>query len=149
MKILLGSFKDRADELVTFLEPRLGTKPKLSGGEIEIEDEGVRAGVKPRHVKTYLKRFLFRAEEKKKYRVLVQGRELRLVEVEGVKEEEEKKEEGKAAEEPAKKEGEKEKKEEPKEQKQEEVKAEKEQAEEKPKEEKQKKKPRKKSSESG
>jgi len=141
LKIILGSFKDKTDDLVAFLEPRVGTKPKVTGGELDIDDGGVRAGVKPRHVKTYLKRFLFKEGDRKKYRVLVQGRELRLVELEGVKEEEEKKEE--KAEEPAKKE--EETKEEPKETKEE--KAE-EQAEEKPKEEKQKKKPRKKSGES-
>jgi len=141
LKILLGNFKDKSDELVTFLEQRVGTKPKLDGGAIEIEDEGIRAGVKPRHVKTYLKRFLFKAGERKRYRVLVQGRELRIVELEGVEEEEEKKE-GKQAEEPAKKEAteEAENKKEVKSEKAEEKEA---TSEEKVTEEKQKKQPRK------
>ncbi|MBI2648263.1 MAG: hypothetical protein HYW93_01225, partial [Thaumarchaeota archaeon] len=58
MKILLGALRDRAEELVSFLEPRVGTKPSSSGSEIEIEDSTVRQGVKARQVKTYVKRFL-------------------------------------------------------------------------------------------
>ena len=93
MKVTLGTLKYKGDELVAFLEPRVGTKPSLSGGEIEIEDGQLRQGVKPRHVKTYIKRFLYMNDIRKKYRVFVAGRELTVQEIElGEKEEEEKKE---------------------------------------------------------
>ena len=92
MKVALGTLKDKGDDLVAFLEPRVGTKPSLSGGEIEIEDEEVKEGVKPRHVKTYIKRFLYMNGVRKKYRVFVTGKELTIQEIElGEKEEEEKK----------------------------------------------------------
>ncbi len=82
MKVALGTLKDKGDELVAFLEPRVGTKPALSGGDIEIEDEGVREGVKPRQVKTYIKRFLYMNGVRKKYRVFVAGKELTIQEIE-------------------------------------------------------------------
>ena len=91
MKVTLGTFKDKGDELVAFLEPRVGTKPSLSGDAIEIEDGSLRAGVRPRQVKTYIKRFLFMMGVWKKYRVFVSGKELTIQEIE-VGEEEEKKE---------------------------------------------------------
>ncbi len=145
MKIILGNLKDKADELVVFLEPRVGTKPKVAGSEIEIEDGAIREGVKPRHVKTYVKRYLFQTGQRKAFRVLVEARELRLIELE--REEEEEK-----AEQPAK--AEEEKKEEKKEElKPKESKATEEKEEEKPvKEEKKEttpKKPRKKKSAGG
>ena len=90
MKVALGTFKDKGDDLVAFLEPRLGTKPSLSGDSIEIEDGGVREGVKPRHVKTYIKRFLYMNGVRKKYRVFVAGKELTIQEIEVGEEEEEK-----------------------------------------------------------
>ena len=92
MKVALGTLKDKGDDLVAFLEPRVGTKPLLSGGEIDIEDEAVKEGVKPRHVKTYIKRFLYMNGVRKKYRVFVTGKELSIQEIElGEKEEEERK----------------------------------------------------------
>lgn len=89
MKILLGALRDRAEELVSFLEPRVGTKPSSSGSEIEIEDSSVRQGVKPRQVKTYVKRFLHKTGQRKAFRVLVKGGELSIVQLEGGEEEEE------------------------------------------------------------
>jgi hypothetical protein len=89
LKILLGNFK-KSEELISFLEPRVGTKPTLNGGEMEIDDSSVKKGLKPRHVKTYIKRFLHKVGERKSFRVLVQGKELRLVQLEGVEEKEEK-----------------------------------------------------------
>ena len=92
MKVTLGTLKDKGDDLVAFLEPRVGTKPSLSGGEIEIEDEELKEGVRPRHVKTYIKRFLYMNGVRKKYRVFVAGKELTIQEIElGEKEEEEEK----------------------------------------------------------
>ena len=92
MKVALGTLKDKGDDLVAFLEPRVGTKPSLSGGELEIEDEKVKEGVRPRQVKTYIKRFLFMNGVRKKYRVFVAGKELTIQEIElGEKEEEEEK----------------------------------------------------------
>ena len=92
MKIELGTLKDRGEELATFLEPRVGAKPALSGDAIEIEDEGLRAGVRPREVKTYIKRFLFMKGVRKNYRVFVNGKELTIQEIElGEEEKEEEK----------------------------------------------------------
>jgi len=92
LKVALGTLKDKGDDLVAFLEPRVGTKPSLSGGEIEIEDEEMKEGVRPRHVKTYIKRFLYMNGVRKKYRVFVTGKELTIQEIElGEKEEEEEK----------------------------------------------------------
>lgn len=94
MKVVLGTFKDKGDELAAFLEPRVGSKPTVSGGSVEFGDEGLREGVKPRHVKTYIKRFLYMNGARKKYRVFVSGKELTIQEVvtgEEAEEEEEKK----------------------------------------------------------
>ena len=82
MKIILGTFKDNAEELAEFLEPRLGAKPDVSGGEISVGDDSMKKTVKTRHVKTYVKRFLWKKGERKNYRVLVEGKELRLIELE-------------------------------------------------------------------
>lgn len=87
MKIVLGALKDSAEELVSFLEPRVGTKPTSSGSEIEIEDSSIRQGVKPRQVKTYVKRFLHKTGKRKAFRVLVAGSELSIVKLEGGEEE--------------------------------------------------------------
>ena len=92
MKVALGTFKEKGDELVAFLEPRVGTKPSLSGDSIEIEDGSVREGVRPRQVKTYIKRFLFMNGVRRKYRVFVSGKELTIQEIELGEEEEEEKE---------------------------------------------------------
>ena len=92
MKVALGTLKEKGDDLVAFLEPRVGTKPSLSGGDIEIEDEKVKEGVRPRQVKTYIKRFLYMNGVRAKYRVFVAGKQLTIQEIElGEKEEEEKK----------------------------------------------------------
>ena len=102
MKVALGTLKNKGEELVTFLEPRVGVKPSLSGDAIEIEDKGVREGVRPRQVKTYIKRFLYMNGVRKNYRVFVAGKELTIQEIElGEKEEEEEKKPEKKAEAPA------------------------------------------------
>jgi hypothetical protein len=90
LKVILGNLKEEGSELLTFLEPRVGTKPTLAGGALEIDDTSLREGVKPRHVKTYIKRFLHSKGLRKKFRVLVSARELTVQELEV---EEEKKEE--------------------------------------------------------
>jgi hypothetical protein len=81
LKVALGTLKSKGDALVTFLEPRVGAKPSLSGDAIEIEDESIRAGVKPRQVKTYIKRFLYMNGVRKNYRVFVSGRDLTIQEI--------------------------------------------------------------------
>jgi hypothetical protein len=91
MKIVLGTLKDKGELLATFLEPRVGAKPSLSGDSIEIDDESIREGVKPRQVKTYVKRFLFTNGVRKNYRVFVAGKELTIQEIELEEEEEEEK----------------------------------------------------------
>ncbi|HME19067.1 MAG TPA: hypothetical protein VKF15_04990 [Nitrososphaerales archaeon] len=118
MKITLGTLKDKGDDLVAFLEPRVGVKPSISGDSVEIDDDGIRKGVKPRDVKTYIKRFLFMKGVRKKYRVFVKGRELTVQEIE-VEEEEEKaeKEGGKGQESPKEEPAPEPEKEEPKEEK--------------------------------
>jgi hypothetical protein len=104
MKVVLGTLKNKGDELVAFLEPRVGAKPSLSGDAIEIEDGEVKEGVKPRQVKTYIKRFLYMNGVRKNYRVFVAGKELTIQEIEVSEEEEEekKKPEKKVEEAPAK-----------------------------------------------
>jgi hypothetical protein len=91
LKIALGTLKDKGDDLAAFLEPRVGTKPSISGDSIEIEDEGLRSGVRPRQVKTYIKRFLYMKGVRKNYRVFVAGKELTIQEIELGEEKEEKK----------------------------------------------------------
>jgi hypothetical protein len=106
MKILLGTLKDKGDELAAFLEPRIGVKPEVGGGELDIEDSSIKKGVRSRHVKTYIKRFLSIEKVRDDYRVLVDSGELRLVELEGEEEEEKEEKKGKGKEEakPAEKE---------------------------------------------
>ena len=92
MKVVLGTLKDKGEQLATFLEPRVGAKPSVSGDAIEIEDESIREGVRPRQVKTYIKRFLYMNGVRKNYRVFVAGKELTIQEIVlGEKEEEEEK----------------------------------------------------------
>lgn len=91
LKVILGNLKDKGEEIQTFLEPRVGTKPSLSGGALEMEDSAIRKGVRPKQVKTYLKRFLHQKGLRKTFRVLVSGSQLTIQELER-KEEEEKKE---------------------------------------------------------
>jgi sRNA-binding protein len=123
LKVVLGTLKDKGEQLATFLEPRVGAKPSVSGDAIEIEDESIREGVRPRQVKTYIKRFLYMNGVRKNYRVFVAGKELTIQEIvlgEKKEEEEEKRpsKEKAPAEEPAKEEpeaeAEAEKEEEPK-----------------------------------
>ena len=73
----------------------MGAKPQVSGGELTVDDDSMKKTVKARHVKTYVKRFLWKKGERKNYRVLVEGKELRLIELEPseAEEEERKKEE--------------------------------------------------------
>ena len=89
MKILLGTLKDKGDELAKFLEPRIGAKPDVSGDELDIEDKSLKKGIRSRHVKTYIKRFLSIEKVRDRYRILVEEGELRLVELETDKEIEE------------------------------------------------------------
>ncbi|MDV3277326.1 MAG: hypothetical protein LYZ69_02525 [Nitrososphaerales archaeon] len=92
MKVALGTLKDKGADLLAFLEPRVGTKPELSGESLEIDEASARKGLKPRQVKTYIKRFLYMNGLRKNYRVFVAGKELTVQELELGEEEEEKKE---------------------------------------------------------
>ena len=89
MKIILGNLKDKSEELSSFLEPRVGTKPTTSGGELDIDEDKLKEGLKASQVKTYVKRFLFQNGQRKEYRVFVHGTELSLIQLEGEKKEEE------------------------------------------------------------
>ena len=92
MKVVLGTLKGKGEELAAFLEPRVGTKPELASDSMEIDDDKVKEGVRPRQVKTYIKRFLYMNGVRKNYRVFVAGKELTLQEIVlGEKEEEEEK----------------------------------------------------------
>jgi sRNA-binding protein len=104
LKISLGTIKDQGEELAAFLEPRVGVKPSVSGDALEVEDGSIREGVRPRHVKTYIKRFMYMKGIKKKYRVFVSGKELTIQEIElgEEKEKEEKKHKEEAAKAPSK-----------------------------------------------
>lgn len=92
MKVALGTLKDKGADLAAFLEPRVGTKPGLSGDALEIDEEAAKKGLKPRQVKTYIKRFLYMNGLRKNYRVFVEGKELTVQELELGEEKEEKKE---------------------------------------------------------
>ena len=107
MKISLGTLKDQGDELAVFLEPRVGAKPSVSGDALEVDDDSIREGVRPRHVKTYIKRFMYMKGVKKNYRVFVSGKELTIQEIELGEEEKEEEKKGKeeAAKAPSKEEG--------------------------------------------
>lgn len=87
MKVTLGTLKDKGEELSVFLESRVGAKPELSGGAIEIDEGAVREGINTRRVKTYIKRFLFMNGVRKTYRVFVDGNELTVQEQELAEEE--------------------------------------------------------------
>ncbi len=104
MKIILGTFKDNGDELAEFLEPRVGAKLQVSGGELTVDDDSMKKTVRTRHVKTYVKRFLWKKGERKNYRVLVEGKELRLLELEPSEAEKEERKKKEEREEAAKKE---------------------------------------------
>ncbi|MDA4135865.1 MAG: hypothetical protein OK449_02545 [Thaumarchaeota archaeon] len=97
MKIILGTFKDNADELAEFLAPRVGGKAEVGGGELNFDDAGVKKTIKSRHVKTYIKRFLNKKGERANYQIQVEGQQLRLIELEGPEEEEKEEKEKKAA----------------------------------------------------
>ena len=92
MKLALGTLKDKGEELAAFLEPRVGTKPQLSGDSMEIDDKAAKKGMKPRKVKTYIKRFLYMNGIRKSYRVFVEGDELTVQEIELSEAEQEEKE---------------------------------------------------------
>ena len=104
MEIALGTLKEKGDELIAFLEPRVGVKPSRSGDTLEIDEEAMRKGLKKKQVKTYIKRFLFMNNVRKRYRVLVSGSELTIQELEISEEAEEKEEEAKEKREAAKEE---------------------------------------------
>jgi len=104
MKIVLGEFKENGEELAAFLEPRIGVKPKSSGDGLDIDDDSVRKAVKPRHVKTYIKRFLLKQGDRKHYKIIVEGSELTMVYLEMEEDKEKEKEEKKREEEKVKRE---------------------------------------------
>jgi hypothetical protein len=109
LKIVLGTLNDKGEDLATFLEPRIGGKPEVGGGELNMEDSALKQGLRSRHIKTYVKRFLYQQGVRKDYRVLVENGELLIIEIEREEEEEEEEEKGKkeaAKEEPKKEEAE-------------------------------------------
>ena len=81
VSINLGPLKDRSNDLIAFLEEKVGVKPELEGDMItfkEGEKEPPHAGL----IKTYLKRFLHREGLRKRYRVLREKGVLNIIKVE-------------------------------------------------------------------
>lgn len=78
MKITLGKLAERGDELAEFLGNRLKQKLAVESDTINISDEKV----KPKLVKTYIKRYLFIKGLRKDYRVLVNKDQLTIQKLE-------------------------------------------------------------------
>lgn len=81
LKIVLGKLKERSNDLANFLEGKHSIKSSIEGDEIILDDEEKKVKLKKRFVKTYLKRYLYKNDLKKTYRVLVEGDRLMFVEL--------------------------------------------------------------------
>jgi len=79
-KIDLGKLKEKSDDLAAFLEKKLFIKPSIKGNDIILNDEGAKDKLKKNFLKTYLKRYLH-LNDLRSYRILIEGNELRLVEL--------------------------------------------------------------------
>lgn len=69
MEIQLGDLKDKAADLVKFLDEKAGIKSKAAGDKVEIEGEDLQK----LQVKTYLKRFLHVNKSRKDHKISVDG----------------------------------------------------------------------------
>ncbi len=78
VKIVLGNLKNRAQDIADFLGERVSSKPTVTGDEIVFEDD---SGVKPKALKTYLKRFLHNQKIRDQFRIRVANDIVKIVEV--------------------------------------------------------------------
>ncbi len=84
MQIQLGDLKDKAADLVKFLDEKAGIKSKAEGDKVQIEGEDLQKS----QVKTYLKRFLHVSKSRKDHKISVDGESIKVLTLE-VEEEEE------------------------------------------------------------
>lgn len=85
MQIQLGDLKDKAADLVKFLDEKAGIKSKAEGDKVEIEGEDLQKS----QVKTYLKRFLHVNKSRKDHKISVDGDAIKVLTLEVEEEEEE------------------------------------------------------------
>jgi len=86
VKINLGELKSMVDDLAAYLEEELGVKPVIDGGKVMVEGEG--GDVRVRDVKLHIKKFLHRRGLRRRFRVLVNKDDVKLVSLELEEEEE-------------------------------------------------------------
>ena len=85
MEIQLGDLKNKAADLVKFLDEKAGIKSKVEGDKVEIEGEDLQKS----QVKTYLKRFLHVNKSRKDYKVSIKGDAIKVLTLEAEEEGEE------------------------------------------------------------
>ena len=85
MQIQLGDLKDKAADLVKFLDEKAGIKSKAEGDKVQIEGEDLQKS----QVKTYLKRFLHVNKSRKDHKISVDGESIKVLTLEVEEEEEE------------------------------------------------------------
>ena len=85
MQIQLGDHKDKAADLVKFLDEKAGIKSKAEGDKVQIEGEDLQKS----QVKTYLKRFLHVNKSRKDHKISVDGESIKVLTLEVEEEEEE------------------------------------------------------------
>lgn len=83
---------DLKDDVVTFIEAKLPVKSDKDGDVISFEDKSPRSHVTSTEIRTYMKRFLYSKDLRKKFRVLSESGSLTFVKQKLEKEEEEKEE---------------------------------------------------------
>ena len=91
MDIELGELKSVGDELIKFLEDKIGTKPIREGDILTIQEVEGHASIRTAFLKTYLKRFLHAKGMRKDTRISVERGTIRIYHKGGAKEEESKK----------------------------------------------------------
>ena len=87
----LGELKSVGDELIRFLEDKIGTKPIREGDILTIPEVEGHANIRTAFLKTYLKRFLHAKGMRKDTRISVERGTIRFYHRERAKEEEPKK----------------------------------------------------------
>ena len=85
MEIQLGDLKNKAADLVKFLDEKAGIKSKVEGDKVEIEGEDLQKS----QVKTYLKRFLHVNKSRKDHKVSIKGDAIKVLTLEAEEEGEE------------------------------------------------------------
>lgn len=83
---------DLKDSCVTFIESKLPVKSERDGDMVSFEDKSSRSHVSSPEIRTYMKRFLYQNDLKKKFRILSEDGSLTFVRQKLDEEEEEKEE---------------------------------------------------------